>query len=90
MQKIGQWTTLRTAAFHCNEIKGGPTSIKSKSKLSSHVYVCSTGWNRHGLEGGPQGMYALFANYDEMYLCKDDSFSWLSRCVSSLLVFLNW
>jgi hypothetical protein len=26
-----------------------------------------------------QGMYALFASHEEMYLCKDDSFSWLSR-----------
>ena len=35
-----------------------------------------------------QGWFALFISAQEIYLCKDDSFSWLSRYVwSSLLIF---
>lgn len=28
----------------------------------------------------PQGVYALFASEFEIYLCRDDAYSWFSRC----------
>eukprot|EP00884_Botryococcus_braunii_P003989 jgi/Botrbrau1/13591/Bobra.0307s0010.1 len=84
VEKGSDWVPLKeTTAEELENAFRSEVWHPFKGHLQQHGGLRAARVDLNSLTNEAKGMYALFANYDEMYLCKDDSFTWLSRKINT-------